>query len=596
MKPLIDTDCHPKDIAIKSLFLGPQSENGAWFCQAVMRVLENTINWRKSLFPADGSAISQADQTDPEFLNLRGHLESSLEELLRRLEDEQPKFTPRYIGHMVSETTLPALLAEFAMLLHNPNNASPEVAKVSAQIETEAIAALSEMLGYLPNRARGHFTSGGTLANFEAVWRAMHRFDKNLALALYLIDHNHYGATDLFSLIHLNKARYDALFAQHSIQAGNLEPYSILSCGRWSVKIPSQIQKLNLSPILLVPSNKHYSWPKAALMFGLGLESFWQVRLDAQGRLDIDDLRLKIEHARSECRPILMIVSVAGTTEMGEVDPIEKVQDLIDLQTDSSFWHHVDAAYGGFFASVLRGEKETSPTGFEAATEKSLGALGRVSSITIDPHKLGYIPYACGAFIARDQEHYESRRIAAPYLKADSPQANWATTLEGSRSAAGAAAVWLTSRTLGFTRSGFGRILTKTIEAKELFRRQLLQVDGICLVDPCDTNIICFTVAEKNQTLTNVNRRAKALFELIESGPEFSVTRTILQRHDYKDFIARFCLQNSVVDDGSDFFLLRLVLMNPFICSQNMDTDFALNFATEIANALKTKLPRGFPT
>ena len=584
------TDCNPSDIAIKSLFLGPQSENGDWFCSAVMRVLENTVKWRKSLFPGDGKAISLEDQSDPEFLKLRSHLESSLDELLRRLEGEQPKFTPRYIGHMVSETTLPALLAEFALLLHNPNNASPEVAKVGAQLETEAIAALSEMLGFLPNRARGHFTSGGTLANFEAVWRALHRFDKNLALALYLIDQNALPETDLFNLMHLSNARYDALFMQHGVLPERLAPYSILNCGRWSLKIPSQIQKINLSPILLVPSNKHYSWPKAALVFGLGLESFWQVRLDAEGRLDTEDLRFKIEKAQAESRPILMIVSVAGTTEMGEVDPIEKIQDLLDQHTDLSFWHHVDAAYGGFFAAVLRGEKQNQAAGLGATTLTSLGALGRVSSITIDPHKLGYIPYACGAFIARDEDHYVSPRIAAPYLKADSPQANWSTTLEGSRSAAGAAAIWLTFQTLGFNGTGFGRILSKTVEAKNLFRSHLEKIDGVCLVDPSDTNIVCFTVAQHHQTLTSVNRRAKALFDLIESGPEFSVTRTILQRSAYEKLIARFCLQYSIVDDGSDLFLLRLVLMNPFICSQNMKTDFAQNFASEIASALKTNL------
>lgn len=52
-------------------------------------------------------------------------------------------------------------------------------------IEDEAIAMLAAMLGFDPTVARGHFTSGGTVANFEGVWRARYRMDHGLALGLW---------------------------------------------------------------------------------------------------------------------------------------------------------------------------------------------------------------------------------------------------------------------------------------------------------------------------------------------------------------------------------------------------------------------------
>ncbi len=575
--------CNPEDVALKSLFLGPQSENGDWFVAEVRRIVEHTIGWRRSRYPADGRAISAGDQNDDSFLKLRARLETSLNELLGRLERETPKFTPRYIGHMVSENSLPALLAEFAMLLHNPNNASPEVAKVSARIETESIADLARMLGFDSSHSRGHFTSGGTLANFEAVWRALHRIDQNLALALCLIDRGVLNISNYYATAHSSKMQFEQLLLAHTLRFEDLEPYSVLNRGHCNVKVPAGLTGKNLSPVVLVPGNKHYSWQKAVLMFGLGLDSFWSIELDAEGRLDIESLEARIAQARAEGRPILMVVSVAGTTEMGEVDPVDRVQDTLEQVKDLSLWHHVDGAYGGFFAATLRSAGKVPSSGLATKLapniRKAIEAFARVSSITIDPHKLGYIPYACGAFIARDQEHYECRQVTAPYLKSGVSAVDWATTIEGSRSAAGAAAVWLTSRALGFDSDGLGRVLDKTIEARELFANELSRVKGVCLAQPSDTNVLCFSLANPKEPLAMVNQRALQLFERIESGPEFSVSRTTLGQRDYNLFIARFCKLNSILNDGSDLLLLRLVLMNPFICSKEMDTDFARDFA-----------------
>ena len=101
---------------------------------------------------------------------------------------ETPTFSPRYIAHMKADLSLPGLLGWFAAMLHNPNNSSRDASQVGSVIETEAIAALAGMLGYDPAQAQGHFTSGGTVANFEAVWRARYRLDHWLSLGLYVAE------------------------------------------------------------------------------------------------------------------------------------------------------------------------------------------------------------------------------------------------------------------------------------------------------------------------------------------------------------------------------------------------------------------------
>lgn len=564
--------CDPAEVALKSLFLGPQSENADWFGGEIEAILDHTVRWRKSRFPGDGSAISAADKDEREFVALRERMSEALRSLLGELEGETPKFTPRYIGHMVSEISLPALLAEFAMLLHNPNNASPEASRVGLKIEVQAIDDLAEMIGFDRKAARGHFTSGGTLANFEGIWRALNRFDERCSAALEEIRSGRASTDRFFDLCHSS-----------SSAAAAVPELSFLARGAWNLPFRELLGRPFDGPILLVPGNKHYSWPKAAAVFGLGREQLWPVRLDADGRLDVSDLRSKIERARADGRPILMVVSVAGTTELGEVDPVDAVQDLLDSYASKGLdiWHHVDAAYGGFFAAL-----KTPRRSLTWRTLSSLRALARVDSVTLDPHKLGYIPYACGAFLTRDADHYRTSSIDAPYLRKIEPTApGWATTLEGSRSAAGAAAVWLTARTLAFDQAGFGSILAKTIDAKDEFELQLGKIEDVRIVTPSDTNVLCFAIGADD--LLSLNRKTAKLFELIEAGPEFSVSRTELSRTSYDAMIRRLCGQWQVRDDGtSNLFVIRLVLMNPFIVSKEMSTSFSSKFVELLRSSL----------
>jgi glutamate/tyrosine decarboxylase-like PLP-dependent enzyme len=570
-----DPICRPEEIALKSLFLGPQSENATWFQKQILEVLRHTFEWRKSRFPQDGRAMSDSDQNSADFQLMQEKMTDGLRQLLQSLENETPKFTPRYIGHMVSEISLPSLLAEFAMLLHNPNNASLEASRVGLAIEKSAIADLAEMVGFNGNEARGHFTSGGTLANFEGLWRALHRFDRGLSSALASSVRGDSTAGDFFQNCHLPQARQNT-----SIE------YSILEQGAWAIDTSRILGFRFLGPVLLVPGSKHYSWPKAAAAFGIGAGNVWSIELDDEGRLDVKDLKLKIEKARTERRPIVAVISVAGTTELGEVDPIDRVQDLIDTYKSEgiSIWHHVDAAYGGFLTSI------NSPgEGFSHRTILALKSIGRADSVTLDPHKLGYIPYACGAFIARDSDRYKTHQVSAPYLRTtDAPAPGWATTLEGSRSAAGAAAVWLTSRTLPFNETGFGKILARTTIAKFVFAKTLAEISEVKLLNPADTNVLCFAIAKPKDTVAELNRRTHELFNLIEEGPEFSVSRTELHRSNYSRMIARHCLEWDVVDDTiANLFVIRLVLMNPFTVSKEMTTDFACHFKSTIEKHLE---------
>ncbi|WP_308910289.1 pyridoxal phosphate-dependent decarboxylase family protein [Pseudokordiimonas caeni] len=571
---------------MNACFLGPRSENEAWLRSEMQAILDSWFGWRRDLFPNDPEAIPYDERVSVPFLQQRERLARQITRLTDILRDEVPKHTPRYIGHMVSEMSMPALLGHFSALLHNPNNTSKEVSKVTSVLEAEAIAALASMVGYGPAEACGHFTSGGTVANFEAIWRARFRLDHWLSLALYLAE-EHSVPLDVFASAHMGWKRYFELVALYGVDETKTRHYSLVASNPFEAAslISAHAGSPYKGPVVLVPGNKHFSWLKGVSVFGFGERAFWTVPLDAAGRTDVTALADLLNKAEKEGRPVLMVVSVAGTTEAGEVDPVDRVQDLLDERKAArghDIWHHVDAAYGGFFASLLGGAAENL---LVPEVRAALSALGRVQSITLDPHKLGYVPYSCGAFLARDREAYSVSSFHAPYLdRADLGASVWAYTLEGSRSAAGATAVWLTSEAIGFGPEGFGEIIASTIENCRLFAATLAaSLPFVRPLRPLDTNILCFNLAEPGMSLTEANRRTEAVFRKFVASPHFSVSKTSLSLESYEKLIAAHMAEIGGAVDAEAMVLLRCVFMNPFWANAEVRAQLVPAFVEELA-------------
>lgn len=571
-----------KENGLKAYFLGPQSANQFWVEKEIHSVFSHWFKWRKSLYPEDGSPITKNDQSSHWFKDSVEKLSSAVDELSGLYREETPKFTPRYIGHMVAEITLPALFGHIVNLLHNPNLASQEVSKIGGRLEKEAITAINSMIGFDTSKASGHFTSGGTIANFEAIWRARYRLDHWISLSAFLSLEKK-QKIDVFTGAHLGWEKYEDILKSYNISEGDHQKYSYVAQNPWQISraYEDAFGHAFDGPVILVPGNKHYSWQKGASIFGFGEKSFWGVELDHQGKLCINDLRIKIEAAKLAKRPILMVVSVSGTTELGDIDPVEKVQDLLEEYKEKEglhIWHHVDAAYGGFFLSLL-GDKKREAI-FKQEVLNSLRGLKRAESVTMDPHKLGYVPYACGAIVLKD--HYAARvsSFKAPYLL-QSPNTNtWSSTFEGSRSASGAAATWMTHKVIGLNPSGLGAIIHKGILAKNQLRSQLENIKDCYVVEPSDTNVLCFLFAKSGELYSETNKRTLDIFEKVKNGTEFAISKTHLGVSEYALLIQRFGNKWDGVKNTEDLCLLRVVLMNPFVISENSNINYLEEFVS----------------
>jgi glutamate/tyrosine decarboxylase-like PLP-dependent enzyme len=564
--------CDPTEVALKSFFLGPQSENAGWVTELVVEIFDDWFRWRRDKFPEDGSAISTQDQGMPEFQQRRQKVLGLLQQLTHRFEKELPKFSPRYVGHMFSEISLPALMGHILTLLHNPNIISKESATVGADIENEAIEALAQMLGM--GGAFGHFTSGGTVANFESVVRASARVHDWLAMGAVL------GGVSMFEAAHMGWKRYREGLAR--VGGDRLTPYLPERSGPWAAgrALEEAFARPFCGSALIVPRSGHYSWKKAARVFGVGEANLRYVDSDSQGRYRVDHLEQHLMECQRLQQPVLAVVSVTGTTETGAVDPVDRIQDLLDQWKERQgvhIWHHIDAAYGGFLCSLLRKDSLHKEEGLEKVLRPhvlaALSSVGRGDSVTIDPHKLGYVPYSSGAFLARQRDDYTCVQTLAPYIDYRNVGDRGPYTLEGSRSAAGAVATWLTARSIGLDQAGYGLLMARTIRQKQKLEEWLLEKLPSAHVYPgCDTNLLCFCVADPGDAVSLSNQRSLRILQRLSSDSTYFLSKTHFPIHETgvtRDFIHSWNGQ----PDSQELVMLRLSLMNPFFDSTELDVN-----------------------
>ncbi len=161
-----------------------------------------------------------------------------------------------------------------------------------------------------------------------------------------------------------------------------------------------QINSLNIrESVIYLTKHTHHCVHKAIRIAGLGECIVREVVLDNDYRLDAHALELMLEEDRGKGLNPFLVISSVGSTDTGAVDPIDRISDLADQY---HFWHHIDAAYGGYFILVDR-------------LKDKFRGVEKSDSIVIDPHKTLFLPYGVGMVLVK---HGQSL-IDAHYYRAN---------------------------------------------------------------------------------------------------------------------------------------------------------------------------------
>lgn len=620
-------------------FLGPYGENDELLERLVVEFLRDHVFWRRNFHPEDPPAIPTRARFDPAHHAFESRMRRELHTLSAALKRSVPFHSPRYIGHMASDLLLPGLIAQIITLPYNPNNVVEDAAPVTVELELEAGLMLARMLGFPSDTARadcafGHLTSGGSLANYEAL--AMLRAVRfwPLAAAAALCDSELGGlvAADGWSLANLSVAEVIALRARvvtalnalddparARALAAAIEGERIGALG--TLEFHHRHPGLE-APVVLTPATAHYSWEKAMRLLGLGTGRLWRVAEQGM-RMDADALDAALAQAHEQRVPVLAVVSVLGTTEFGTIDPLHRViaARAAWRARGLAFGVHVDAAWGGYLATLFRAPDGTLRTRAEvgkgfarfpsAEVHAAVAALAEADSITVDPHKLGYLPFGTGAVVYRDQRVTDFVVQDAAYVfNAAGPVASYRDRfrnlgrfiLEGSKPGANAAAVYVAHRVLPLDHENLGVVVARTVRHAELFHDRLRQLahevaEVATLTVPFepDSNLVCLALNPRgNRDLAVANRCAERVYAALrvdatkplQSRAHFASATTLalhnLGLQPMVEVLGRLGIDPATLREvpkdpareAPGLFVLRHTLMNPWLVDAENGVDY----------------------
>jgi glutamate/tyrosine decarboxylase-like PLP-dependent enzyme len=650
-------------------FLGPKAENADLEEKMISYILQDYFHWRRNYFPSDEILITQSLRREATPFNdlLFQQIMEMLAGLRRHFPFYSPRYIAHMLS---DQTIPGVLGYFAGMLYNPNNvtpEAAPVTVKWEMDVGADMLRMLGYVpppaLGTDSKEEFGwaHITGGGTVANLEALWiaRAVRYFA--LAVRDCLSRHNipliwkvpgagdhrdlrEFDAAECLGIrpgaaIYLLPRFVEAVRRRYAItrQEAAARAFELLAESEFSIAHHG-VRGCYAArpPVLFAGGSRHYSIDKAADLLGIGKENIILVDLDPMFRMDLRDLEAKLNHAIERGMLPLGVVAIAASTEEGAVDPIHRIAALRgDLEARGhTFWLHIDAAWGGYFRSLFHSGTNETPEQCAAEVRQfvrrdltissgryqkhlslqwgfpdlcaAFQAFPLAESITVDPHKMGYVPYPCGIAAFRNDMVRHFLTEEAPYIsdaseediaqrKHQPPASIGPYILEGSKSGAAVAACWLSHRMIPPSRDGYGEIMRASLlAARELYER-LIHFETAARVNneepgfrfvpvtsmPPDTNIVCFVVAEDGPVpLDRRNRLNRAVYQRFTIDAEhgasqysylqpYFLSRTTFRPPGYSASALSGLLHRLGVDPveyhQQGLFVLRATLMSPYL-------------------------------
>jgi glutamate decarboxylase len=239
----------------------------------------------------------------------------------------------------------------------------------------------------------------------------------------------------------------------------------------------------------------------------------------------------------------LSLIGLAGTTETGNIDPLE---EMADLASELVCHFHVDAAWGG-------------PTLFSETYRGLLRGIERADSVTIDAHKQLYVPMGAGMVLFKDPATLSAIEHHAAYIIRRGSRDLGSRTLEGSRPGM-AMLVHAGLSIIG--RKGYELLIDQGIERAHRFARRIDAHPDFELVSEPELNILTYRYipAWVQQTLSQAPpERAARINELLDKIIE---TMQKQQREAGRTFVSRTRLAPGRYN-GDTITVFRVVMANP---------------------------------
>ncbi|WP_299806658.1 pyridoxal-dependent aspartate 1-decarboxylase PanP [uncultured Shewanella sp.] len=394
---------------------------------------------------------------------------------------------PSFIGHMTSALPYFVLPLSKMMVGLNQNLVKIETSKAFTPLERQVLGMMHHLIYdqdeafyqswmHSANVSLGAFCSGGTVANITALWTARNQLlkadgdFKGIAKQGLVKGLRHYGYDDL---------------------------------------------------AILVSERGHYSLAKTADLLGIGRENIIQVPTSDDNKVDVVKMHEIAAQLDQDNVKVMAIVGVAGTTETGNIDPLNA---LADLAAELNCHFHVDAAWGG--ASLLSNKYRHLLAGIE-----------RADSVTIDAHKQMYVPMGAGMVIFKDPTFANAIKHHAEYILRQGSKDLGSQTLEGSRPGM-AMLVHACLKVIG--REGYEILINNSLEKARYFADLITAEADFELVSKPELCLLTYRYVP--QSVQNAMAKAR----------EIGDTATLAQFNGLLDGLTKF-VQKTQREQGTSF-------------------------------------------
>ena len=469
---------------------------------------DHIVASKNALTDIEQDFISAHIPEEPQFVS--DHMHHLLDKLVAH---SVHTASPSFIGHMTS--ALPAFILPLSKLMVglNQNLVKVETSKAFTPLERQVLGMMHNLVYqendafyqqwlHSPNHSLGAFCSGGTVANITALWVARNKLLKADG------DFSGISRAGLFSAL------------QHYGYQGL---------------------------VILVSERGHYSLKKSADILGLGQDSVISIPTDEYNKIDCQKLAQKCQQLTKKNIKVLAIVGVAGTTETGNIDPLNKMADIAE-QYQCHF--HVDAAWGG--ATLLSNKHRYLLNGIE-----------RADSVTIDAHKQMYVPMGAGLILFKDPSAVVDIEHHAEYILRKGSKDLGSHTLEGSRS--GMAMLVYASLHI-ISRPGYEMLINQAIEKAEYFADIINRHDDFELITEPELCLLTYRYVPKAvqtflaQASVNSDKKAQDQVNLLLGQLTKFIQKR--QREDGRSFVSRTRIEVARYG-GEKVIVFRVVLANP---------------------------------
>jgi len=420
--------------------------------------------------------------------------------------------SPYFVGHMTSAIPFFMVHLKTIVTALNQNVVKLETSKIVSVLERQVLAKMHRLLYQKKNSfydeniqnsntTLGCFVEDGTLANLTALWAARDN--------LFAPEDGGFEGIEREGIM----AAYNA--------------YGIERC------------------VVLVSRLGHLSIRKAGGLLGLGNKNIIPVDVDKNNRINLDSLNKIIKNIKEKKKntKIMAIVGIAGTTEIGSVDPLE---ELGNICAKNKIHYHIDAAWGG-------------PTIMSKKYRRLLKGLELADSITIDGHKQLYMPMTCGMVYFKNSRYMDAVSYHSTYINRLGSVDLGIKSIAGSREAN---SIILDSALKIMGTQGYALLVEHSIETAVKFAQEIKNRPDFQLITEPQLNIITYRICPlriQQELVEAIPEERKAINQRLN---EITRIIQILQREAGKSFVSRttLILENN---HQEEIVVFRCVIMNP---------------------------------